>query len=225
MAIEDFTTYTETDPDSVITVDANTVSWVNLDSRDVTSMVAYDKGVNHFDGDFEHKFSCKFTNAAQFNLPVHWALTNSYNTNDDLNDMIINDEDLFIFYFYHGDENVLQFGLQIIEDGEQNADAWTSALDNVVYFIRITRDDDGGANNTGQLKAYIATGNYDDEAGSLQDTLSLDCAVGEQNDFQYIYPLLSFDTNHVDDPCDGFTENLDLGEDEGIVIFRRRRAG
>ena len=52
MAIEDFTTYTETDEQGDLTVVAAQIDYSIMD-KDVTSHVIDDKGVNHF-GDFEH---------------------------------------------------------------------------------------------------------------------------------------------------------------------------
>jgi hypothetical protein len=55
------------------------------------------------------------------------------------------------------------------------------------YYLDIIRDDDAGANNTGQYIVYICTGNYKDETGfNLIDTLTRDCSVGEKNDFRYL---------------------------------------
>jgi len=214
MALEDFTTYDETDPDNVITVGANSLSFNDFRGRFTTSHIADDKGVNHFSGDFEHKFEIEFSDSTKLALTGHWMVANSYAVDKDLADMISGGEDCQIFHYYHADDVPLVYNLtlQIIEDGSQDVDTWVSPVASTRYFIRVNRDDDGGANNTGQINVYIATDNYDDEGGTLKDTLTRDCGVGKQNDFRYIYPLYSYDTdNNVSN--DGYTENLDLQEE------------
>ena len=48
MAVEDFTTYTEVDPNSRITVSSTKVTWASV-QRDEDAYVYKDKGVNYFD--------------------------------------------------------------------------------------------------------------------------------------------------------------------------------
>ena len=51
---EDFTTYTETDPGADITKTADRITFTALRTREDTFYVYKDKGVDHFNGNFEH---------------------------------------------------------------------------------------------------------------------------------------------------------------------------
>lgn len=215
MAIEDFTTYTEVDPGTKVTVDANTVSWNDVDTRNSDSYVYKDKDLNHFDGDFEHKFELQWVDSAINGVLMYfWVLANAVN---DVKGLVDAGADFFGCNFYDAVETKY-LGIAIYENGSSVDDeSWVGSSTSTRYFIRMTRDDDGGANNTGQLVAYIATVNYDDEGGNLQATVTADCSAGEQNDFRYIYALSTYNSGLADKTGDGFTENLDLQEAAGGI--------
>lgn len=205
MAYEDFTTYTEVDPGNDITVDSSTkVSWVDLQARDITAHLYKDKGIDYFSGDFTHKFEVQFSNVANITQMAFWALANSVG---DIEDWKSANEDAHMFNIYDDTENL---DLYILENGATVYDRWAAPgpLASTTYFIEIVRDDDGGANNTGRLTAYIRTGSH---TGTLQDTLVVDCSAGEQNDFRYLYAVQTRDTANPGG-VDGFTQNLDIGE-------------
>ncbi len=63
--------------------------------------------------------------------------------------------------------------------------------------------------------AYIRTGSH---AGVLKDTLTIDAAAGEQNDYQYGYCVATRDDSANTNVRNGFTQNLDLQEAEGLSI-------
>lgn len=212
MAIEDFTTYTEF-PAERFTIDANTVSWVDL-GRDEDAYVYYDKGVNHFDGDFEHKFEIQISAHDNYMLGYYWGLTNAV---DDVKGLVDASADLLVLGLYGNDTPEDHLFIVIYENGAvADDDIWTGAALETTYYIRMKRTD---ATNT--LVAYIATTNYDDEGGDLVATLT---AVGsEQNDFRYVFGVNSYNNETVNQVCNGFIENLDLQEEpSGIPILRRR---
>jgi len=212
-ALEDFTDYIEVDPGTTITVDTDTVSWNDLETRGSSSYVYKDKGASHFDGDFEHKFKCQFSDGHNLNQAAFWMMANAVGDIKALRDA---DEDFLCFFYYLSSE-VNYLYLQIYENGEQAVSAnWDAAVASTTYYVRLPRDDDGGANSTGQIKAYIATTNYDNEGGDLKVELTVDCSVGEQNDFQHIYVLNTYNSASAS-TCDGFTEELNLQEGSQII--------
>lgn len=213
MANEDFTTYDETDEGTNVTVIASKVSWIKI-TRAETSHVSDSKGGGHFGGDFTHKFECMYENFNGFEIINFWALAN---VQVDWKTIIDASAKAHVFSLQNE-----EFMLHVAEAGGRTTDIWANPAVSTTYFITIDRDDDGGANNTGQLVALIRTGSH---AGALQDTLTVDCAVGEQNDFEYVFGLMSYDDNEAGAWADGFTQNLDLQEvaPSGIVILRRRR--
>lgn len=204
MAYEDFTDYDQSsDPNTRQTVATNKLSWADM-IRNEICYLADDKGVNHFSGDFEHKLEIQYHEDATDPLAAFWILAN---ITDSFTGIENASEDAMVLY--HFGDVVLRIG--IIENGSTRVDTFASSQD-TIYYVTIGRDDDGGVNNTGQLVAYIRTGSH---AGNLEDTLTLDCAAGEQNDFRYIYALDSHEQG-VPGQGDGYTERLDLQEAVGV---------
>lgn len=209
MAYEDFTTYTEFDEGSDVTVDsAAKVSWVLFRPRYSTYYLYKDKGVNHFSGDFNHKVECYFS-VMYYDWPfyAHWMIANIVG---DMKDVADAAGDAHVLRVYDPKTGSKYFQLVIIENGVATADTSIEVSLSTLYFVEIVRDDDGGANNTGRLTAYIRTGSH---TGVLIDTLVVDSSVGEQNDFRYIYALASYDTSsNYSTWATGYTQNLDIGE-------------
>lgn len=205
---EDFTTYTEVDQGDKIVVDsAIKVSWTGLASRWLHGYVYKDFGVDHFNGDFTHKFETQYSGISDVAVLVSsWVLGN---TVGDLRIIVAGSGDAHSFHLYNG--GTPSFRLWIVEGGATSADEWASPSASTTYFVEIVRDDDGGSNNTGRLTAYIRTGSH---SGVLQDTLVVDCAAGEQNDFRYIYAVSTYDDSSSVEISSGYTQNLDVGEDD-----------
>lgn len=208
MAYENFTTYTEVDTASKITVDSATkVSWLGIYTRTPSEdgYLYKDKGVDHFNGDFTHKFEMQFVNAGNLSCPNYWMLANTIGDSGDICDA---GGDAYTFFAYDDTESIY---LRIFENGSTvGDDSWATPgpQASTTYFVEIVRDDDGGANSTGRLTAYIRTGSH---TGALQDTLVADCSAGEQNDFRYIYAFATASVS-LDGLATGFTQNLDIGE-------------
>lgn len=207
MAYEDFTTFTEVDQETAITVTSTKVDWSNVHPRFHTGYTYYDKGAGHFSGDFTHKFEVyvSASGAYQYAQSTFWMLANIVG---DHKAVIDASEDACSFYLYH-EANRFAY-LNVIENGTPITDYWYTGLSlSTLYFIEIVRDDDGGANNTGRYTAYIRTGSH---TGALQDTLIVDSSVGEQNDFRYVYGTASYDDNSGSGSAVSlYVQNLDLG--------------
>lgn len=207
MGYEDFTTYDETDEVGNVTVISSKVSWATL-SRNHTSHVSRSKGSNHFRRDFEHLFEIQLSNVVSSPVICFWALANVQLDLKALRDAGGDGAQLLHY-------QSARLELHVLENGSYTRDIWASASANTTYYVTLARDDDGGANSTGQYTAEIRTGSH---TGTLKDTLTVDCAAGEQNDFEYIFGLMSYDDNSPS-WADGFTQNMDL---QDISLFRRR---
>lgn len=205
MAI-DFTNpaWTEVDPGNDITVTASRITATAVLSRQDTFYVNRDIGVNYFDGDFTHKFEIEFSSVGVNGVVTFWMLANSVN---DVKGVIDANEDCISLEVWDDTENIR---LRIVENGSSREDTWAQPgpLASTTYYITVVRDDGGGVNNTGRVTAYIRTGSH---AGALQDTLTLDSAAGEQNDFRYIYGMVGYDDNNNGNTSNAFTQNLDFG--------------
>jgi hypothetical protein len=214
MAYEDFTTFTESDEGNDVTIDSATkVSWVNLYVNQQTAYLYKDKGVDHFSGDFTHKFELYFSELGYFHTLTHWMLANIVG---DLKELVDASEDGCCIYALNDFWDNEDLKLAVVENGGQTVDTWAAPGPQLstLYFIEIVRDDNGGANNTGRYTAYIRTGSH---TGVLQDTLVVDSSAGEQNDFRYLYALATYDNADNWEVSDGYTQNLDI--DAGAVNY------
>jgi len=84
-AYENFTTYTETDPNSHITVTNSTHISADLYSNE-TAYVYTEKGTNHFSGDFEHRVDVYLDNVTWASMGTVWALTDKVDEKKGLED-------------------------------------------------------------------------------------------------------------------------------------------
>jgi len=75
MATEDLTTYTETDPNSHISVTSSRSTFTAM-HRSEDAYLYKDKGVDHFNGDYEHLIDVYFDAYELGGFGVVWALTN-----------------------------------------------------------------------------------------------------------------------------------------------------
>lgn len=203
MPTEDFTTYTEVDPNSHITKTADRITWADL-IRNEDAYVYKDKGVNHFDGDFEFRFKCEFTSSDNVGVSRMVMLANI------INDAyyIESNGDCLSYSFVKGGDAVYRFFIVEADGGTVYSDlSIISAA--TTYYITFWRDEAVGAYGT--INAYICTGNYYGESGySLVDTLAL-YLHSSKKDYRYIYGLSSYNDNNTPVQA-GWIELLDLQE-------------
>lgn len=84
-AYENFTAYTETDPNSHISVTNSTYISADLYSNE-TAYVYDAKGGNHFSGDFEHRIDVNLDNVTGASMGTVWALTDKVDEKKGLED-------------------------------------------------------------------------------------------------------------------------------------------
>jgi len=85
MVLQDFTTWTETDPDACITVTETRVTWTAADG-DGDSYVVDDRGAGGIPGDFTHQFEVNIGEMAYLGTIVVWSLSNTadFTNNEDV---------------------------------------------------------------------------------------------------------------------------------------------
>lgn len=183
---QDFTTYTVRDDKSFLTITADRISFNALD-RDRTSRVSYDFGAGFFDGDFTHYLSTYISSSGTTALGLAYPYVLA-NLLLDMNSIPSGNNDC-VFMQDTTDASIerkirlITFG----SGGSGQVDEFYVDKD-VVYFLEINRDDNGGGSSTGRYTAYIRTGSHD---GVLIETLTLDVAA--QIDFRYHYGMNSYD--------------------------------
>ena len=197
MALEDLTTYTEVDSDSVLTVTSDKVVYASL--RDsYTAMVYDDKDLAHFGTTFEHDLRIKLHTEANTRFHV-WALAN------EIADSIGYSEAVWV--------------QEIRTDGSNES----VRLDTILNSD--TDDSVAFPKDTNRYLPVERTGAtaiqcrvYTDEARtSLEDTISITI---DNNDFRYIYALNNRDGSSGDQ-VNGEHGDLDLKE--GAPPGNRRR--
>lgn len=203
MANEDFTTYTETDPNSHISKTSSKVTWTGL-SNDEDAYVYKDKDVDHFNGDFVHQFEIEFSGVSGTPIGVHWAVANLVNDRE----AIRLGGNMIGFSWEYTAAHGYGFHLFCL-DGEivgYDWDGWDAESPSTKYYITIQHDWDGGVNSTGRTTAWIRTGS---QSGVLQATLIVDRGEDAAATFRYIYACQSCD-KEMSTGINGFTENLNL---------------
>ena len=207
---EDFTTYTchEDGGGTACNSDDNDQGELSINSstsvqaigmtRNEYSYIYYDKGAGYFSGDWTVQFEITLANGADGGLSY-------FVFGNDVGDKS-QQVDAAAIYAYYGTPTltilIIENGSDITEDTSANLSGGTK------YYVTWTRDDDGGANNTGQHTVVICTGDYGCETPT--DTITADCSSGEQNDYRYIFPIMSLHTGGDYRVLDVTVENLSI---------------
>jgi len=203
MSYEDFTTYTETDPNSRITKTSSKVTWTALTSGE-KAWVAKFMGNDYFNGDFIHQFECEFSDPVWPAPSIFWTVADGPGFRDRAN------SSLNWYISFAWDDTILGAGFHLKchrwADGPTDYDVWEGAVASTRYYVTIQHDWDGGVNGTGRTTAWIRTGSH---SGTLRATLSVDRGVGGQLAMDYIYACQTQD-DEDEGYVSGFTENLDL---------------
>jgi len=210
LAIEDLTTWTEADPQAKLTVDATSVTINNLERNDNDTWVDYDFGSGYFSGDFTFRF--EYTTPASGDSSVScwiypFVLSNAL---DDPSHIESASGDFQSIIFSVGAGPVAYLYLDVVENGTRHTAVPDPISFSTKYYVTLERADSAGVNGTGQLTLRLYTGNYYGESGAVEhDTVTQDCGVGEQNDFQYVM-LAAVRGDASAYPTDGVIENVDL---------------
>ena len=178
---EDYTdiSWIELDPNSSIDVTDNTLTITDI-TKNEEAYIYKDYGANYFNGDFEHQFEINVPGSGVGAPTVGvWGMGNSINDfrgRDDSSDGISiqakglneTDYDLSMSLEFQGTSNSVQ-----------------PLLYNTTYYCTVTRDHDGGVNNTGE---YVLTV-YSDSSRTnvVSNIVTIDAYAGQQKEFQYLY--------------------------------------
>jgi len=91
VAAENFNTFLETDPGSVIVVTSSRVTWTDILALQDNTHVSLDKGAAFFDGSFVHTLTISLTASEKAASRGHfWSMTNDL---DDYQGLIDNSKD------------------------------------------------------------------------------------------------------------------------------------
>lgn len=202
MTLEDFTTYTEVEPDDRIQVTPNNINIRHIDQED--SYVYKDLGVDYFAGDFEHLFEFVIHVMATGTQCWANALTNVV---DDLYNVRQANDLLGVRFDRAG------AGYRVIL---YETVAGASAIDQhsglalfTRYFVRFKRDEAVGTYGTLYCDVYPTEADRTNEANAV---CNLTLTLREKEDFRYCFACSSIDEGSA---IEGRSQiaNLDIGID------------
>lgn len=216
MSLEDFTTYTKVDPNNRYTVAANLITVNNL-SRDEIAYIVSDKGVDFFDGDYEHLLQFRTASSSSILSTLNpWTLANELG---DIRNLLNLSPKLgaHTIQLLEIAATVNCILTESVAGGSSFNDQFSGTV-NVIYYVKIIRDEAIGS--FGQLQCFIYT---DSDRTVLVDTLTI--ALHEKMDFRYVYAANSF--NFAESKAfDGTINDLDLGlEEEEVIVLLRKGLG
>jgi len=194
MTYEDFTTYTEVDPNSHITKTANHIDHYAIRNED--AYLYADKGASHFTN-FTHlvQVQSDFHYTSSSGLGVVWMLSNDL---DDFYGLQTNNK-TFILMCMQSSSSFKYIALYEGYGGTLYSSSWTGAAANTPYYLKIEKS---GTSLTCKI--------YSDSARTnLLTTLSL-TLHGNWN-FRYVFGCDSYN-NGGSYYCNNDIDNLDLGE-------------
>ena len=200
MAIEDYTTYAEDDPNSRITVATNKIDFAAL-TRGENAQVTKDKGANHFAGDFEHLVDLYISAHATIAQAALWALWNAVGSIEEC----LGGNGIYV-HFFEAVTNTYCLRMTERYGGvTYNSSDYVTSL-STAYYLTIKR-----ASTTLTCKIYS-----DAARTNLLGTLTLTLHSTEQ--YQYVYALQSRGT--LTGSITGYVENLDLQEAAGVAYSK-----
>lgn len=215
MAVEDFTTYTEVDPNSKV-APLSTEIQVRALQKNQIAYVYDDKGVDHFDGDFEHLITIVPISGDTGNaLSLTWVLSNYVGTQQDHADT--SQSYLYVQHNNNHSTNERRIVLGEVDSGSATAESYVFVpLD--TKYLKIVRDEAVGTYGT--LYCYIYS---DAERTTLITTLSV-TLNSSKKDFRYLYGVMSREHATETFDIDFDVENLDIQEAAPPTPVRVSRA-
>ena len=183
---EDFTTFTEVDPDNRWTETTTRCTATGAD-RDESDYVYKDYGVGYFGSSWEHGFTIKITSSGTQGIVVLYMQANALNS-------WINQTNAIGLYFYDDVGSPMTISLK---DRTGASDTYTNLLHDgsKVYYMTLNRSGT-------TLTLYI----YNDESRTdLEDTLSI--TMVDLN-YRYLYAGSTWNTSDYGYPMSGYIENL-----------------
>lgn len=206
MAYQDFSTYTEDDPNAKITVTSTKIDVAAL-ARPDAARVYKDMGSNHFAGDFEHLYE-GYSGAATTDGGswIAWAVANVTN-------LLSNSTDTAIFCrWYQESSTDVRFYI-----GHAGGQAGVFSLNqDQLYYIKLKRDEAVGTYGTAYVYVYSDSGRT-----SLIGSNSVTLATAKY-DFQYLYGFANMG-GAAGFFFTGYLQNLDIQEAAAATAPTTRR--
>jgi len=196
---QDTANYTESDPAGrVVKTSATLVTVTNADD-DEEFYIAYDFGVNYWDGDFEFRTQINCTsNAASGDRCGLWALTNTLDSLTDID--VANGDYLSVVWVESGGNDLIV--LYECNGGTLTSDVFV-ATKATEYYLKIVRNEKVGTYGT--IYCYI----YSNAAmTTLVDTLVV--VLTEKQNFRYLNWVVAYESGGAGRAWNGTIQNLKI---------------
>lgn len=203
---EDLSAYTKSDPGSDIKKLVSRLTFNALDTRNTESYTYYDWGAGYWSGDFEFDFTIYIDSSISttFATPILVA-----NIVDELKGIVDASGDALCCIYYNS-AGTHQFVLREYDSGTAySATIYNITLD-TLYFCRMDRDETIGS--YGQLRLRLWS---DEVKTTLLNTQTL--ALHKKTDYQYSYPLNTYNSSNPGVTMTGFFDNYSMTGDIGAV--------
>jgi len=201
MATENFTTYTEVDPNSKIAKTATRITFTNLKVKE-DAYVYKDFGVDYFSGDFTAEFEIWVTGTPSAGpITMYFSLANL--VDDAYGIVTANSDALWIeVRVISNPPPLIRLGVIEVKAGALTRSAEYGLTVNTSYYLKVVRDESVGTH--GILYCYV----YSDPARiNLLKTLAK--TLGVKTDFRYLYALQSWNVAQ-NYGMSGWMEDLEL---------------
>jgi len=206
---EDFTTYTENDANGRFTVTSSKIDVSGLRRDDQGHYVYKDKGVNHFDGDFEFLFEASVADVGSDDSSWMYMVMVA-NAVNDFKGLEGASEDCIAadVYPYRPNDGDYRWGLQELDSGTGYLDySYAGYTFDTLYYLTLKRDENVGTYGTAYLYVYS-----DAARTTLVDSYSIALHTSKK-DYQYIYGVSARgDSPTAAEAITGYVQNLDLQE-------------
>lgn len=197
-SIEDFTDYTEVDPNNRFTETSTVLTFTGLTGLE-DAYVYIDKGANYFSGDFVHSFEFTISAQGNDNNFCPWMLSNDL---DDFRGLDTGSKS-FLYCYSRYNSGVRVFYIGECDSGTLYFDNYTGIELDRTYYIIIRRDESIGTYGT--LYCYLYS---NPERTNLIDILTVTLHTSKK-DFRYLFGINS-DNSGDPTTATGTIANLDI---------------
>lgn len=199
MALEDYTTYAEVDPNGRYAVTTNKVTVTGL-TRNEDAYITSDKGVNHFGSTYSHTLDAQVTADNDTAVMGVWCLANVI---DDIFGIQSDGSETAHILFFNVSATVRRIRLREINGGSFFTDEFSAYSLSTRYYFTTERIA-GGTYGVIQVKIYSDAGRT-----TLIDTLTL--TLHADHEFRYVYAVQPFNLAAAG-VISGDIQNLNLNE-------------
>lgn len=216
-SVEDFSTYTEVDPGTKISITSTKITVTTmLDSDD--ARVYKDFGAGYFSADFEHLITVYQNSSTVTGLGnIVWGVSNITTA-----EVVAEGTQGIYVRMYEETAGTASLFIRDHNGANSASDNNTALSLNTPYYLKIKRDEAIGTYGTAYVYIYSDSGRT-----TLVDTLTITLSASSKLDYRYVYAYAGWGSEAGSYSWTGYTENLDLQEvvpntyvrTEGLIDF------